>query len=60
MAGEPAWNRSGTLLEGIRLWQSRKQRLTREDVIDRAMRVLRLLLAIGTLHVRTHADVSDP
>lgn len=59
-AGEPAWNESGTLPEGIRLWQRRKQSLTREDVLTRAGQTLRLLMTAGALHVRAHADISDP
>lgn len=59
-AGDPAWNVSGTLFEGITLWQRRKTALTREDVLERAEKVLRLLLSHGVLHVRTHADISEP
>jgi cytosine deaminase len=59
-AGEPAWNESGTLFEGIGLWQKRKQALTYEDVTERAEKVLRMQLASGILHVRTQADISDP
>ena len=33
--------------------------LTREDVIDRAEQVLRWYAANGTLHVRSHVDVTD-
>lgn len=59
-AGEPAWNESGTLFEGIGLWQKRKQSLTYDDVMKRAEKVLQLQLAAGILHVRTQADISDP
>ncbi|MDD9269316.1 amidohydrolase family protein [Paenibacillus sp. GCM10023248] len=59
-AGEPAWNESGTLFEGIRLWQKRKAMLTHEDVLRRAEQVLRQLMAAGVLHVRTQTDISDP
>jgi cytosine deaminase len=34
--------------------------LTREDVIDRAEEVLRWYAANGTLHVRSHVDITDP
>src|SRR5699024_9955224 len=30
--GEPAWNQSGTLFEGIQRWSERKQTITHEDV----------------------------
>lgn len=59
-AGEPRPNASGTLWEGIACWSERKRTLTREDVIDRAVQVLRWQAAQGVLHVRTHCDVTDP
>jgi cytosine deaminase len=59
-AGEPRWNESGTLWEGIACWSERKPMLTREDVISRAEEVLRWYAANGTLHVRSHVDVTDP
>lgn len=59
-AGEPAWNESGTLFEGIGLWQQRKQMLTYEDVMARAEKVLRMQISAGILHVRTMVDISDP
>ncbi|WP_426454267.1 amidohydrolase family protein [Paenibacillus sp. S-38] len=59
-AGEPAYNVSGTLFEGIRLWQQRKLLLTEEDVLSRAEAVLRTQVPLGILHVRTMADISDP
>ena len=31
-AGEPRWNQSGSLFEGIEIWRDRKQSLTLEDV----------------------------
>ena len=31
-AGEPRWNMSGTLFEGIDCWEERKPMLTREDI----------------------------
>lgn len=59
-AGEPKWNESGTLFEGIETWALRKQTLTREDVIRRATTLLKWQAAQGVLHVRTHVDVTDP
>ncbi|WP_244163259.1 amidohydrolase family protein [Paenibacillus pectinilyticus] len=59
-AGEPAWNESGTLFEGIGLWQKRKLLLTYEDVTARAEKLLRMQIAAGILHVRTMVDISDP
>jgi cytosine deaminase len=59
-AGQPRWNASGTLWEGIACWAERKPMLTRQDVIDRATQTLRWYAANGTLHVRSHVDVTDP
>ena len=59
-AGDPRWNESGTLFEGIRIWSERKGSMTREDVISRATELLRWQAAQGVLHVRTHVDVTDP
>jgi cytosine deaminase len=58
--GQPRWNQSGTLFEGIDIWCDRKQSLTLEDVQDRAIATLKLLAQQGTLYVRSHADISDP
>ena len=59
-AGQPRWNESGLINEGIHIWAERKKDLTRADVIDRATEVLRWQLAQGILHVRSHIDISDP
>jgi cytosine deaminase len=59
-AGEPRWNESGTLWEGISVWSERKPTVTRQDVIDRAEQVLRWQAAQGVLFVRSHCDVTDP
>lgn len=59
-AGEPSWNISGTLFEGIERWAERKQLLTIEDVKTRAKQTLKWQIANGIQHVRTHVDVSDP
>jgi cytosine/creatinine deaminase len=59
-AGEPRWNESGTLFEGIQIWSQRKKDLSHDEVVERATRLLRWQAAQGVLHVRTHADVTDP
>ncbi len=59
-AGQPRWNRSGTLWEGIACWAARKPALTAADVTDRVMEVLRWYAANGVLQVRSHVDVTDP
>ncbi|WP_413166063.1 cytosine deaminase [Capilliphycus salinus ALCB114379] len=58
-AGEPRWNQSGTLFEGIKIWEERKQKLTQEDVKERAILTLQQQAQQGILFVRTHVDVSD-
>jgi cytosine/creatinine deaminase len=58
-AGEPRWNQSGTLFEGIQIWGDRKQALTVAEVRSRAERMLRQQATQGVLYVRTHADVSE-
>ncbi|WP_028023987.1 cytosine deaminase [Enterovibrio calviensis] len=59
-AGEPSWNISGTLFEGIERWSERKATLSSEDVKVRAKQTLTWQIANGVQHVRTHVDVSDP
>lgn len=59
-AGEPVWNRSGTLFEGIQNWSERKKSLTRDDVKKRAMRAIEWYIAQGVQHVRSHVDTTDP
>lgn len=59
-AGEPSWNISGTLFEGIERWAERKELLSIEDVKNRAKQTLKWQIANGVQHVRTHVDVSDP
>ncbi|KIL49304.1 cytosine deaminase [Jeotgalibacillus soli] len=59
-AGEPEWNISGTLFEGIHRWTQRKETLTMEDVKTRAKTALKWQIAQGIQHVRTHVDVTDP
>lgn len=59
-AGEPKWNMSGTLFEGIERWSERKTMLTIEDVKSRALKALKWQCANGIQHVRSHVDVTDP
>ncbi|RQR51162.1 cytosine deaminase [Burkholderia sp. Bp9125] len=59
-AGEPAWNMSGTLFEGIERWAERKAAITHEDTKTRAHAAIGMLRDHGIQHVRTHVDVTDP
>jgi cytosine deaminase len=58
-AGQPRWNQSGTLFEGIEIWRERKQSLSLEDVKQRAISTLKQQASQGVLFVRSHADVSE-
>ena len=59
-AGEPEWNMSGTLFEGIARWSQRKASVTVEDTCQRALKTIGMLRDNGVQHVRTHIDVTDP
>ena len=59
-AGDPVWNMSGTLFEGIECWAKRKDKLTVEDVKTRARRAVELYALNGVQFIRTHVDVTDP
>jgi cytosine/creatinine deaminase len=58
--GQPRFNTSGSLFEGIAIWGERVQDLTVDDVKERVRTVLRWQLANGVLFVRSHVDVCDP
>ncbi|NUU66268.1 cytosine deaminase [Enterobacteriaceae bacterium BIT-l23] len=59
-AGEPEWNMSGTLFEGIERWGQRKATITHDDTKSRAHSTIGWLRDHGIQHVRTHVDVTDP
>ena len=59
-AGDPEWNETGTLFDGIRIWGERIKTLTKEDVKSRAKATLREQVANGLQVVRSHVDVTDP
>lgn len=58
-AGEPSWNESGTLAEGIQIWGERKADLDIEGVKERAKQTIEWLAAHGVTRVRTHADTTE-
>lgn len=58
-AGEPQWNQSGTLTEGISLWNEYKQDLSAKDVRERAEQTIKWLAANGVTRVRTHVDTTE-
>ena len=58
--GDPRYNMSGSLWEGIEIWSERKKKLSKEDVKRRAKEAIRWAVAQGVLAIRTHVDVCDP
>ncbi|PDT01353.1 cytosine deaminase [Rhizobium chutanense] len=58
--GLPRMNVSGTLLEGIALWGELRPIVTREELVDRALRYCDLAVTQGLLFIRSHVDTSDP
>jgi len=58
--GEPRYNESGTLIEGILTWAERKKTLTHDDVKRRAREAILWEVAQGTGLIRSHVDVCDP
>ncbi|KRL04490.1 cytosine deaminase [Liquorilactobacillus oeni] len=59
-AGQPEWNQSGTLFDGIRIWSERKKDLTIQDVKERAKKTILQQLKFGIQYVRSHVDTTDP
>ncbi len=58
--GDPRYNMSGTLLEGIQIWGERKPGLTKDIIKKNAIEAIKWEVAQGTLKIRTHADSCDP
>ncbi len=46
-AGQPEWNETGTLFDGIRIWEQRVKTITKEDVKTRAKETIREQVANG-------------
>lgn len=58
--GKPRMNVSGTLLEGIALWGELRPVVSKEELVDRALRYCDLAVSQGLLFIRSHVDTSDP
>lgn len=58
-AGDPSYNRSGTLYEGISLWSQKKNRLSEIDIKERATKAIYAEIKHGTQYIRTHVDICD-
>jgi cytosine deaminase len=56
--GDPRYNASGTLWEGIQIWGEVKNKLSEEEILSRVRTAVRWMAAYGTLWLRTHADTT--
>lgn len=59
-AGDPVWNMSGTLFEGIECWSKRKDKLNKREIKERAGKAVRMYAQNGVQYIRTHVDTTDP
>jgi cytosine deaminase len=59
-AGDPEWNETGTLFDGICIWSERKKTLTKKDAKERAIQTLKNQASHGIQFVRSHVDTTDP
>ncbi len=57
-AGEPRYNESGSLFEGIEIWRERKESLTEEDFIKRTNQLFDRYVINGTQNIRAHLDIT--
>lgn len=53
-------NESGTLAEGIRVWNTIRSAISADDFRRRALEYCDLAVSQGLLAIRTHVDVTDP
>jgi cytosine deaminase len=56
--GDPRYNASGTLWEGIQIWAEIKNKLSEAEILSRVERAVKWMAAYGTLWLRTHADTT--
>ncbi len=56
--GNPYWNESNTLEEGWRVWEQHREEMTKEEVKQRARKVVKWFLARGVTRVRSHINVN--
>ena len=57
--GTPRINASGTLLEGIALWNELKQIVTVDEMVARALDYCDWAVSMGLLAIRSHVDTCD-
>ena len=56
--GDPRYNASGTLWEGIQIWAEVKNKLSEAEILSRVGRAVKWMAAYGTIWLRTHADTT--
>ncbi|AAK42880.1 amidohydrolase [Saccharolobus solfataricus] len=54
-----AVNKSGTLWEGIRIWQDIRNKISEDEVVRNALTAVKLFVAYGTLWIRSHVDITE-
>ena len=59
-AGRPRFNQTGTLLEGIALWEELKPTLSHDNYVARALQYCDWAVGRGLLAIRSHVDTTDP
>ncbi|HZK33049.1 MAG TPA: cytosine deaminase [Tissierellaceae bacterium] len=57
--GDPRYNESGTLLEGIQIWSEKKENLSKEEIKKNAIETIKWEIANGVLKLRTHTDSTE-
>lgn len=57
--GDPRYNESGTLLEGIQIWGEKKENLTKDEIKNNAIETIKWEIANGVLKIRTHTDSTE-
>ena len=57
--GQPRFNQSGTLLEGISIWEERRKNLSEEEMLKRIEKAIQWFVLYGTTFIRTHADATE-
>jgi len=56
--GDPRYNISGTLWEGIQIWAEVKNKLSETEILSRVEKAVKWMATYGTLWLRTHADTT--
>ncbi|WKX02748.1 amidohydrolase family protein [Candidatus Mycoplasma mahonii] len=57
-AGEPRFNESGSLFEGIEIWSERKTKLNEKCFIDRTDKLFEKYINNGVQNIRAHVDIT--